>query len=135
MNTERIFEGKSCTADYMPQRNTVFFTLIGYVKVDEHKEMYLKILKFTETHPVEAFIHDFGQLKGTFTQLNDWLIQTLRPCLERGLKIQCLVMNNDAFTMFASKDVMKKSALHTQIFKTREEAEKYIDDRLMQAAS
>ena len=126
-----LFEGKTCIAEYFPEKRRVIYTLNGYPNVDEHKKMYLEIFEFMKSNPVNAFMHDLRQMKGTFTQLNDWLVETFRPAIQLGLKYGALVLNNDVFTAFAASDVIKKATVvQIQVFKTVAEAEKWLDDKI-----
>jgi hypothetical protein len=105
--------------------------MFGYAKPEEHKEMYMKVLEFMNTHPVVAFMHDLRQMKGTFTQLNDWIVETFRPAAQKGFKFEAMILNDDVFTAFAASDIIKKVTLvEIQIFKTTEEAESWLDARL-----
>lgn len=130
MSKEKIFQGKTCLTEYQKDKNTIYFTFDGYVNVDETKSMYLKVLEFTKSNLVEAFVSDLRLVKGTFTQLNDWIITTMAPCKDRGLKITCMVVNEDAFTVFSAKSLAKKTSLLNQIFRSVEEAEEFIEVEL-----
>ena len=128
---EKLFEGSSCQAEYIPEKKRVFFMLNGYAKPDEHKEMYLKVLEFMKSNPVVAFMHDLRQMKGTFTQMNDWLVETFRPATQLGFRSGALILNDDVFTAFAASDIINKAKIvRIQIFKTKEEAEHWLDERL-----
>lgn len=131
MDMEKIFEGKTSLAEYLPDKKRIEFTFIGYSNMDEHKEMYVQVLGFMKNNPVVAFLHDFRQMKGTFTQLNDWVIETFRPAVELGFKYDAMVLNDDVFTAFAANDVTKKVTLvEIQIFRELEDAEKWLDEKL-----
>jgi len=64
-----LFDGKTCQAEFLAEKRTVLYTLIGYINVEENKEMYMTVFEFMKTNKVIAFMHDFKQMKGTFTQL------------------------------------------------------------------
>ena len=128
---EIIFEGQTCKAVFIPEKKRVFYTMVGYAKPEEHKEMYVKVFEMMKTKPVVAFMHDLRQMKGTFTQLNDWLVETFRPAVELGFRHAALILNDDVFTAFAANDIINKvSIVQMQIFKNQEEAEKWLDERL-----
>lgn len=130
-NMELIFEGQTCKAELIPEKKRVFYTLEGYSKPEEHKEMYLKVFELMKTRPVVTFMHDMKQMKGTFTQLNDWLVETFRPAVELGFRCGALILNDDVFTAFAASDIMKKvQIVQLQVFKAQEEAEKWLDEEL-----
>ena len=128
---ENVFEGKTCKAAYVPEKKTVLFTLVGYANIEEHKEMYKAVFEYMKKQPVIAFMHDLRQMKGTFTQINDWLIETFRPAVELGLKYVALIMNDDAFTAFAANDISKKMKIvELQMFRSQEDAESWIGSKL-----
>ncbi len=130
---ETIFEGKSAKATYDSDKKRVVFFLSGYTNPEEHKQMYLKVLELAKEGKVKAFLHDLRNLKGTFSQMNDWLVETFRPVVENGLRYSALILNDDVFTAFAANDIIKKSKiLQIQIFKTQEEAEKWLDEKFVQ---
>lgn len=127
---ETIFEGSSCKAMYIAEKKRIFFTSSGYAKIDEHKAMFTTVFKFMNENTVHATLHDLRNLKGTFTQLNDWLIETFKPASQLGLKFAAMVKNDDIFTAFAIDDVMKKSIhIKFQVFKTLDEAEEWLSSR------
>ena len=49
---------------------------------------------------------DFRKMKGTFTMLNDWVIEFFRPAVQIGLKKSAMVLNDDIFTRFATNDAL-----------------------------
>lgn len=118
-------------AEYSADKKRVIFTFSGYPKLDEHKDMYSKVFEFMRSNPVVAFMHDLRQIKGTFTQLNNWLVETFRPAVELGFRYAALILNNDVFTEFAAADIIKKTTIvQIQIFRNTEEAETWLDERL-----
>lgn len=127
----KLFEGSSCLAEYLADKKRVVFTLNGYPKVEEHKEMYTKVFGFMKENPVVAFMHDLRQMKGTFTQLNSWLVETFRPAIELGFKYAALILSDDIFTEFAAADIIKKTTIvQIQIFRNTQEAEAWLNERL-----
>ena len=125
---EQIFKGKSCQAEYNSDKNRIVYTFNGYAEVEEHKSMYLKAFGFMKNNKTTSFIMDFRQMKGTFTMLNDWAIETFRPAVEMGLSKCAMILNNDIFTAFASNDAINKVRLiQIQVFKEFKEAEAWCD--------
>lgn len=128
---ELIYDGKTCKAEFIAEKKRVFYTLEGYANPEEHKEMYLKVFELMKTKPVVAFMHNMKKMKGTFTQLNDWLVETFRPAVELGFKYEAMILNDDVFTAFAANDITHKVKLiQIQIFKTQDEAEQWLDEKL-----
>lgn len=126
-----LFDGKTCKAEYIAEKKTVLYTIIGYINVEENKEMYLKVFEFMKSNLTIAFMHDFKQMRGTFTQMNDWIVELFRPATQLGLKYEAMILNDDVFTQFAANDVIKKvTIVQIQVFKTREDADKWIDEKL-----
>lgn len=125
-----IYKGKSCKATYMPEKKNILFEFEGIANIEEAKDMYVKVLEFMKTHKTISFINDLRLLKGTFTKLNAWVVEQMRPAIQMGLKYDAMVVNQDIFTSFAIDDLMKKvSVLEIQLFQTIEEAEKWISER------
>lgn len=91
--------------------------------------MYLNIFELMKKRPIVAFLHDFKEMKGTFTHLNDWLIETFRPAVPLCFKYEVIVMNDDVFTAFAASDIIKKiTMIQVQVFKSNDEAKKWLDE-------
>ena len=128
---KKLFEGSTVIAEYMPDRQLVIYTLDGYVDIEEHKKMYLEIIEFMKTNKVVAFMHDLRNMKGTFTQINDWLVETFRPAIELGLKYSAMVLNDDIFTAFAANDIAGKvKIIKLQIFRSEADAEVWLDEHM-----
>jgi hypothetical protein len=128
---ELIFEGKTCKSEFLQDKKRIYITNYGYINLDENKEMYLKILKFMREHNVIAFLHDLRELKGTFTQLNDWVIEAFKGESKLSIKSNALILNNDIFTEFATQDIISKvKSIEYQIFKNLTEAEEWLDSKL-----
>ncbi len=126
-----LFEGRTCKAEYLPEKKMVLYTISGYINIEENKTMYLQVLDFMKTNSIIAFMHDFKQMKGTFTQMNTWLVETFRPATQLGLKYEAMILNDDVFTEFAANDVIKKATVvQFQVFRNRADADKWIDEKL-----
>ena len=126
---EKLFEGKTCIAEYNREKQRIRYTFDGYANIDEHKAMYQKAMAFLANNKTTAFLFDFRNMKGTFTMLNDFVVQLFRPAVEQGLKKSAMVLNNDVFTAFSSDDAIKKiSLIQVQVFKEINEAETWCDE-------
>ena len=126
---ENIFEGKTCKADYNPDKKWIVYTFDGYANVDEHKTMYREAMEFLKGNQTNYFIMDFRKMKGTFTMLNDWVIDFFRPAVQIGLKKSAMVLNDDIFTQFASNDALGKVKLiQIQVFNDIVEAEQWCEE-------
>lgn len=124
---KKIFECKSSIAEFEDSKETIVITFDGYPNVDDHKKMYVEIVEFMKTNKTTAFIMDFRNFKGTFTGLNDWVMDTLRPTVEKGLSKVAMVLNDDIFTAFSAQDSISKARLvEIQIFKDISTAENWI---------
>lgn len=124
---EKIFEGKTCLAEYNPGNHWIIYTFDGYANVEEHKAMYMQAMEFLKNNKTRAFIMDFRKMKGTFTMLNDWVIEFFRPAVEQGLEKSAMILNDDVFTQFASNDAIRKvKMIQIQVFKEMSEAEQWI---------
>ena len=126
-----IFDGKSCSANYVEEKKRIIFKFEGIANIDEAKSMYIKVMEFMKAHKTIAFINDLRKLKGTFTKLNSWVVEQMKPAIQMGLKYDAMVVNNDIFTSFAIDDLMKKvSVLEIQLFQTMEDAEIWLDEKM-----
>lgn len=124
---DKVFVCQSSIAEYDENKQTILITFDGYPNIDDHKKMYLEILEFMKSNKTFAFIMDFRKFKGTFTNLNDWVMDTLRPSAEKGLSKVAMVLNEDIFTAFSAQDSIKKAKLvEIQIFKEITPAETWI---------
>jgi hypothetical protein len=127
-----IFDGKSCKAEYIADKQRVYFTFLGYPNLDEAKEMYLKVFECMKLNRVIGFLSDLREMKGTFTSMNDFLVDTFRPAVELGFRHSAMVLNNDIFTGFATNDLIKKSKIvQIQVFNSVENAQTWLDEKLI----
>lgn len=125
---KELFKGSTCTAQYVSDSKRVIFNFDGYPHIQEHKEMYTSVMANIDTNPITAIILDFRKMKGTFTGLNEWVIETMRPAIAKGLTKSAMVVNDDVFIAFAANDALKKITLiQVQVFKTREDAEAWLN--------
>jgi hypothetical protein len=125
-----IFNGMSCKAAYLAEKKWMVFIFDGIPNIDEAKTMYVQVLEFMKTHKTIAFINDLKKLKGTFTKLNSWVVEQMKPAIQMGLKYDAMIVNEDIFTSFAIDDLMKKvSVLEIQLFQNMEDAEKWLDEK------
>ncbi|MBN1949973.1 MAG: hypothetical protein JW801_02165 [Bacteroidales bacterium] len=132
---EKLFGTQSCLAEYHPDKMRIVYTLNGFVKLEEHKKMYLHAFEFMKKHKVMAFIHDLRELQGSFSHLNDWLVETFRPATKFGFKYSALIMNNDVFTAFAASDMLKRvTVVEVQVFRSMPEAERWLDDKMKESS-
>src|SRR5512145_3315144 len=114
-----IYKGNMGSIVYYGDKKFILFTFHGFVNLEEAKKMYLEVLQFMKNHKTRAFINDLRMLKGTFTALNNWLIEHMKPAVQMGLKYDAIVVNSDIFTSFAVDDLIKKvSVIEIQLFST-----------------
>lgn len=133
---ETLFEGKTCRAEFMPERKLVFCSLIGLSDLAEQRAMEQKILLLAKTKRVMAFAHDFRQMSDTFTQLNDWLLDTFRPTVTLGLRYHALVMGGELFKKIITTQALRSAGLvQYSIFDSRDKAESWVDKKLQHLGS
>lgn len=127
---ETIYEHESCKAEFIAEKKRMFFTFTGYANLDAAKEMYGKVIEFMKSNPTISFLNDLTNMKGTFTQMNDWLIESVGIVVDLGLKYDAMVLSEDIFTAFAANSLAKKiTRLEFQIFKKMEDADKWLEER------
>jgi hypothetical protein len=125
-----IFSGKSCKANYVEMKKQIVFEFDGIANIEEAKSMYVNVLEFMKTHRTIAFINDLRKLKGTFTKLNSWVVEQMKPAIQMGLRYDAMIVNQDIFTSFAIDDLMKKvSVLEIQLFQTMEDAQQWLNEK------
>lgn len=121
---EIIFSGNSCKAEYNPLKKRIVYVYEGYPNTHEHKSMYMEAMEFMKKNTTVAFIMDFRNMKGTFTMLNDWVIEFFRPAAATGLKKCAMVLREDVTLDFAVSDALKKvKIVQLQAFKDFKQAE------------
>lgn len=124
---ESIYSCPSATATYDAQNQWAIISFDGYPNTEDHKKMYQAIQVHAKTHKMVALLMNFKGFKGTFTNLSDWVIDTLRPCVATGLKQVALVLNDDVFTIFsANTSVGKVKLVEVQLFKDMIEAKQWM---------
>ncbi len=125
-----FYKHESCEAAYLKDKKRMVFVNKGYINIDATKEMYQKALELMQTHKTVAFLNDLKYIKGTFTTMNAWLFENMKDSISLGLKYDAMVLNDDIFTAFAANDFVKNvKILEVQIFKTMEEAKKWLDSK------
>ncbi|EMR01546.1 hypothetical protein [Cesiribacter andamanensis] len=130
---QKLFEGKTCQAEFLPERKLVFCSLIGATDAAEHQAMDQKVRDLMQATPVVAFAHDLRQMSGTLIQFNGWLLEALRPTVALGLRYHALVMGGELFRKIAATEVLQRLApVQYSIFDSREKAERWIDKKLEQ---
>lgn len=121
-----IFEGTTCKAEYIEDKQLVYFDLIGFANVDEYKSMLIKVLNFMKLNKVRAFVHNYKPMKGTFANLNDWIMSEIVPATELGLKGDAMIVNDDIYSSFSIRElILKTENIKLKFFKNRIEAEEW----------
>jgi hypothetical protein len=124
---EVIFNQESLIATYYPEKKRILFKFTGYNKMETMIEMYKKIHDYMKSHETVSFLNDLREMKGTFTNLTDWLFSNMRNTLDLGLKCIAIVTSDDVFTEFAAEDFSKRvQILELKIFKDMGEAEEWV---------
>jgi len=120
-----IFEGTTCKAEYIESKEIVYFDLIGYANVEEYKTMFHKVFNFMKLHRVKSFVHNFKKVKGTFANLNEWIVSELTPAIDLGLKNDAMIVREDIYSSFPLRDINRRVALPVklQMFVERRDAE------------
>ncbi len=127
---ENFFEHETCEASYIKEKHRMFFKYNGYINLEETKNMYLKALELMKSHKTVSFLNDVRKMQGTFTGINAWLVENLQETISLGLRYDAMILNNDVFTAYATKDFSKMlTSLELQIFKSMEEAEAWLDSK------
>jgi len=121
-----IFEGTTCKAEYVEEKQLVYFELIGFANVDEYKTMLVKVLNFMKLNKVRTFVHNYKPMRGTFANLNDWIIDEMLPATKLGLMGDAMIVSDDIYSSFSIRELMRKADnIKLKFFKNRLEAENW----------
>lgn len=128
----KLFSGHTCSAAFDPHRHRLIFTFQGYALLEEHKSMYLEVMDFILANPsgtVTTILMDMREMTGTFTLLNNWVINTLRPAVDLGLSKAAMVLSEDVFTTFSASDALTKVKLiRLCLFTEKDAAASWLDE-------
>lgn len=127
---ETIFEHSACKSVYDAEKCRMVFTFTGYLNEEATKQMYLQSLAFIKENRTISFLNDLREIKGTFTNITSWIIETMQSVTNMGVRYDAMVLNDDVFTIFAANDLSKKiSKLEFQLFKDMAEAENWLAEK------
>jgi hypothetical protein len=125
---ELIGKNKHVECYFDNQQKIVHLTFTGMVNVDLTKEITAKIIDFTKTNVVLGSFVNLSEMTGTFTKLNEHLINEYFPAMiKQGLLCEGVVVSKDVFTKFAADSLIQKMGNFTmQTFQDKEQAYNWV---------
>ncbi len=106
---ELIAKNNLATAEYDPELKIVHYKFVGKVNIKLATELLDEVLKFAKTHQVLGVHCDISKLNGTFTMMNDYLVNTyFPPLISQGLICNSMIVSNDVFTTFATNQLIQR---------------------------
>ncbi|MGD1846011.1 MAG: hypothetical protein ACFB10_11515 [Salibacteraceae bacterium] len=106
---ELIFENVHGGVRYDRKRQILQYKFVGMVRPELVKEVTGAGLKFAATNKVTGSTADLSELSGTFTALNDYLInEYFPPMIQKGLICHAIIVPHDIFTRFAANALLQR---------------------------
>lgn len=104
----------------------------GMVNAELSMEVFREQLRFAKDNKIIGGLTDITKLKGTFTNLNEYLEQEYLPFLiERGFVALAMVVSHDIFSQYAAKDLVQRmEGFELHIFENYNEAESWLEERV-----
>ncbi len=129
---ELIGKNKHLECTFESDKKIVRLKFSGIANPELTKEITAKILAFTKTTQILGSYVDLADMTGTFTKLNEHLINDYFPVMVgQGLRCEGVVVSKDVFTKFAADTLIKKMGNFTmQTFQDKQEAYKWVVDYL-----
>ena len=128
--------GSVClTVEYDEKMQWVFYQWKGFIRMQDIKTGYNKIIEQVEENNAVAVLADHSQIVGPWNEANDWLINDWTPrALQAGMFYWAINTGNDLFSnisleMFLSKNSQGKYKV--QVFEQLSDAKKWLSNRVM----
>lgn len=121
---ELIGKNDHGVAEYDSSTKMVYFKFSGTFNLESTKELLRIEMSFVENNPAYGSVVDLSDMEGTFTAMNEFLVQDYFPVIIKlGRKCQSIIVPQDIFTKFAANSIIQKMGSFTmQTFGDREEA-------------
>ena len=124
--------GKNKHLECYFENDIVRLKFFGLANPELTMEITAKILAFTKTTKILGSFVDLTDMVGTFTKLNEHLIERYFPAMiAQGLKCEGVVVSKDVFTKFAADALVKKMGDFTmQTFQNKDDAYNWVVNTL-----
>ncbi len=128
--------GSVClTVEYDEKSQWVFYQWKGFIRMQDIKTGYNKIIEQVAENNAIAVLADHSQIVGPWNEANDWLTTDWTPrAIQAGMFYWAINTGNDLFSnisleMFLSKNSQGKYKV--QVFEQLEDATKWLSNRIM----
>jgi len=128
--------GSVClTVEYDEKAQWVFYQWKGFIRMQDIKTGYNKIIEQVVENNAVAVLADHSQIVGPWNEANDWLINDWTPrALQAGMFYWAINTGNDLFSnisleMFLSKN--SQGQYKVQVFEQFSDANKWLSNRIM----
>lgn len=136
MELELIFENKFAKVQYDREKRVMRASYQGMVNTELGIESFQAVIDSLPKYPLSGAVFDCLQMKGTFTQLNQWLNQVWYPAIIPQGYICWFMATTDVFTRFAGNLLINKltpKEITAKMFGDLDKAEQWTYDYLAKA--
>lgn len=138
MELELILKNEFATIEYDRENRVLRGSYYGVVNAELGTASFQGVLDVLDKYPLRAAIFNCMEMKGTFTQINQWLNEVWYPAIIPQGYICWSMATNDVFTRFAGSMLINKltpKEVTANIFGSMEKAEKWTYDFIEKANS
>jgi len=130
LNMELITKNDLAEAKYDAEKKIAHYKFVGNVNVKLATEFLNDVVEFSKENKIKGIHCDITELVGTFTMMNDYLVNVYFPALiGQGLQCNSMVVSADIFTQYATNDLIQKMGNFTiRNFKDLDEAYKWVEE-------
>lgn len=136
MELEVIFKNEFSSARYDREKRVLWASYKGIVKTDLSIESFQNVLDVLDKYPIRGAVYNMMEMRGTFTNMNQWLKDVWYPALLPQGYICWAMATTDVFTRFAGNMLINKMTpkeVTAHICGSLEKAEKWTYDFLEKA--
>ena len=108
MELETIFESEASSAKYDRIKGILYATYKGLVKTDLAIQSFQAVVDALDKYPVKATIYNCMEMKGSFSNLNDFYKNVWYPALIPQGYICWAMATSDIFTKVAGSLIINK---------------------------
>lgn len=134
---EPILKNKLVDVTYDRSKKLMIYDWHGTVNTDLGIETFKTTMEFIKKNPCYFVLHDAANMRGTFTKMSDFMSNEVAPNFEKhgGLR-SAMVLSTDVFSIYAINQylkVVKTSRAELKLFKTRELAMSWLEQKMVPA--
>ena len=136
MELEVIFENDYSSAKFDRENGVLWATYKGLVKTDLAIKNFQAVVDELEKYPIKGTVYDLMEMKGSFSNLNQWYKEVWYPALIPQGYICWAMATSDIFTRVAGSMIINKitpKEVTAKIFGSVDKAENWIYEFLKKA--